>query len=546
VRFPQEFFQGSLHLEVAWNGEDGTAHAHTVDVPIGTPLNTTTAPDQPVTEPELVKALMAPLKLHETKRGQIGKPLPDAADGRSKMVIEAVKHVYARLQEGLGAYWYAMGPDTRSPDGKHALSEIPPARLNELTPQELDECWAQHLTEMVAGTCYQGPGVFHDAEEQKVPGALAQHNKDAKFNTLVRQRAEKGDLIFSLVYACQQMATATVMSRSASFYTLADDPFDCGCSKPFGKMPGDAVKEVGHEDVDRTKDAPLKGDYESLKKESWLTPGTVFFKRSTSRHCSAAIRIFRNGKIQLIDTGAWNIGENPFPKAKVPANESIGKGINFDTEGAKALPNPLFSVCVPPPVARDDLTKAIGLLIKSRSVGSARLLVLIRGNGEYGQAYRNRVLWVSPRVLLYEKTPSFRHYPITRLVAALRGCPHFDVIEARWQLMAPLHEQALEAAMLIPKKETPDVEPGETRWWEAQRAEQLVAELAVSQNGTPTVIKRTRQTAAVQSFDDGLKEIEKTKNMSKFRTQKGSPFPNLLDVSDDNLPAFFSRSGVGE
>lgn len=564
VTMPRRFYEGVVRVELKWNAatpsaDQGTARSHELVETVGSPVNEETTVEQPRIEPQMAKLLLAPLDADEAKRITTTDPVPGAAARfvfRGNQVLVILNHIHARLQAGLGGFWYAQGPQARDPSGRRALSEVPDDELDVLTEDQREECWAQLIAEMVLGTAYQGPGSYlamreiGDTKRQPplAPSPAADsskwhpvHRQDARWFQLVREAALKDDLVFSPVYACQQLSTAIVMSRSETFYSLADDPLDSGQATPNGKIAAAKAVAPSKKDAEGKELNPgFPRSAAALAEKGWLVPGACYYRTVSTRHVSCVIRAYAANRFQLVDTDGWNVEPNPFgiPPTDPPGTKDrpARSGVNFDTKATDRLSNAFFSVVVPEKVPKEDMITAMKRLRLSRTLTFLRLVILLRGSG--GDVTEQNVLWVSKRLHPHEVTESgFLHYPPARLLASLRGCPHADQLAVRWQVFAPLGDETVVDAIGTGRTE---------RWWERQDAEgnpiaksRLVIEFEVRANGVPRVRQRSRQSGPREpSTPKFLDELEA---LSTITPEQRAKFPELADVDNGSHPDYFKK-----
>lgn len=521
VSFPRRYYQGVVQLSARWTPQtDPSApRTHTHTEPMGSQVNELQDEVAPAVEPVLASALAALLSEGEQATARTTSPEP-AGDARfafrGQLIHRALHHIHARLQAGLGGYWYAMGEKCRDSSGRKALCECSDTDLDAATDRQLEECWTQLAIEMLIGTFYNGPGWYHDAPRVG-PGSWDEaHRRDSGFFTMVRDRlgASQPELVTSLVYACQQLTTAALMTRSADFAELAGDPLDCGAPEPHGSLTGKRT-HIGDSG---------NASGQTLHDNGWLAPAACYFRRPGARHVALVVRASESTRFQLLDTSGWNIGTRPF------------SGMNFDTPGADALPNPLNGVLVPPQVEPATLRTALRALRNARPLGVARLVFARRSGSRLETLRSERVYWVSRKLQMFEGSgEGFVHYPVTRLLACLRGMPHRDALDVRWQLWVPLGQPALENAFAHGRT---------TRWWETgstatERAMRPVAELGLDTNGRPTIVQRNTQgSTEVSRFPAFLDTLETATNGTpELRTA----FPGLADVDQTQFPEFFRK-----
>jgi len=562
VTMPRRFYEGVLRVELKWNSakpdkDNVTARKNEVLETVGSTINAETTVEEPRTEPEMAKLLLAPLDADEATRIKTTDAVPTGPARfpfRGQQILAALNHIEARLQAGIGGFWYKQGPQARDPSGRRALSEVTDeAELKQLSEDQREECWAQLIAEMVLGTAYQGPGSYLNMRQigdkkgtpPLAPSPVADsskwhpvHRQDARWFQLVREAAKQDDLVFSPVHACQQQSTAILMSRSERFYSLADDPLDAAQSTPNGNLAG-ATRSVAPSKQDEVTKKELNPGFPKsaaeLAKRGWLVPGACYYRALSVRHVSCVIRAYAAERFQLVDTDGWNVEPNPFG---IPPTEKAGEthaGMNFDTKATDRLANGFFSVLVPPKVSQDELIAAIKRLQVSRTLCFLRLVILLRGSGD---VRAKNVLWVSKRLHPHEDAESgFLHYPAARLLASLRGCPHADQLAVRWQIFAPLGDETVVDAITTGRT---------ARWWERKGPDgkvaakfRIVVEFELQANGVPRVRQRSRQNGKREpSTPAFLDELESPTTVTAAERTK---FPELADVDNGSLPDYFKK-----
>ncbi len=534
VTVPRRFFQGAVQVTIDWTPKDPElaeagkrTFSHTEQ--LGDPVNQDAERVKPEAHPQLSALLRSALNDDEKKVVTTTEAEPAGAARfgfRGEMIHRALVHLHRRLRAGLGGFWYSFGEECRDPTGQKALSEATESELGELNRDQLEEAWAQLVTEMTLGLLYNGPGSFMDLDQVEKDDITKRwhpvHRQDAKFFSLVRKFAQADDLVFPLVVACQQLSTMISMSRSSDFYSLGDDPLDCGAPVPNGKLDGKKVFQ-GDEGNASTRKMSEKG---------WLQPGVCIFRKNTVRHVATILRAYKSLQGQLIDTGGWNTATSPFPIPPTdPPKEKPQPGVVLDTVTFKNLNAGLFGVAVPPEVSDEKLREALRRLRGARSLGFTRVVIGLRGTGDVDA---KNVLWVSRKLPMHENDGGmFHHYPIARLMAALRGLPHADRLDVRFQLWIPFQQPAVENAFGTGRT---------ARWWENGTPEarkfRTVAEFQVTAAGVPTVRQRAMQgVTRLPIFPKALDELEENKDPAVAR----ATFPELADVRNDELPPYFRK-----
>ncbi len=81
------------------------------------------------------------------------------------------------------------------------------------TPEELEECWAQHISQMLVGSNYVGPGALYCNGDGLAGDPV-----------MFRKAADLNDPAYPPVFCCQQLATMACISRG----------FDDAANTPLG------------------------------------------------------------------------------------------------------------------------------------------------------------------------------------------------------------------------------------------------------------------------------------------------------------------------
>lgn len=540
----RKFFNGTVDVEITWTVHaTGTDQSYPHTQAVGNTLNATETETKKIEAPRLSTAILADLTSEEEAATKTSEAEPDD-EGEAHayfggLIHAAIENIHQRLRTGLGRYWRAMGSHCKNGGGDRALSELRGSELDGLSMQQLDETWAQIAAELFVGTCYHGPGSHMGLSKwSEDPGDVHPvHLKDTRFFRGVKTRAEGNEIpaddtatpgsssegkeyIVSLCYACQQLSTAALMTRSADYLELGEDPMDCGAPEPHGKLTG---KFTHQGDVGNATGV-------ELEENGWLVPGACYFRESSIRHVGIVLRAFQSTQIQLLDTDGWNFNANPFPMPPKTATTYVQ--INSDTQARTELPRKLFGVLVPPPVDQSTLTEAIKLMHVARPLGVARLVVYRRGSGEN----KDSVLYVSRKLFMHEGTgEGYRYYSVAALLNSLRGCPHADKLDIRWQIYRPFKDDAVRNACNAGKT---------SRWWEGTTSANThsgTMELSVQKGGKPRVHARNCQGYKGDiSFHYFLNELEAVTTEAEIAEAR-KKYKNLADVSNAALPAYFQK-----
>ena len=216
-----------------------------------------------------------------------------------------------------------------------------------------------------------------------------------------------------------------------------------------------------------------EGDWPSAKKaveRKLLRVGTCFYNLSSggTPHVAAVLRVGRTPpRLQLLDTSGWIDDKDHRLKAT-----SGGGGYMYDTPWRSMLrKGPIKTttftftgVMQPPVIADSDLTTAIERMRTARMLGAVRLVVKERPTAE--------VWWVS-QLLPMERDG--KPYSMSRLMAALRGCPHRKDVEVTWQVVMPQFSPAIDKCL-----------SGQDKWWEDKAGTLFpVASISVDVDGSP-------------------------------------------------------------
>jgi len=557
LRLPRRHYRGTVEVELSWTAKSNGAamklpHVETV----GNKLNTQQSVTITTTTPVLSEALVAPLTPEESQATQTASAEPTdpvaVHDYRGNLVHEALAAIYARLREGLGPRWRAMGPQCRTADGTKALSEVDDSELSGLTKEQLDECWAQRIAELLVGTCYHGPGAHMKLAPWPSGYGGDQHRRDARFFRYVEMRAKgqtigvpadpkldpdpvagaaPSEFITSLCHACQQLATATLMSRCPDFLELGQNPLDC--REPI--QAGQLTDKTTFIAADPSAVLP-RPTGKSLQDRGWLVPGACYFRPQSFNHVGVVLRACQSTRIQMLDTEAWHFYPAPFNKPPTDPTSNKYSQINFDTTSREQLPEDLNGVLIPPAVDEAKLIESLRLLRKARPLGCVRLAVYRRGMS----ASKDNILYVSRKLFMHEEVQSiYRAYSVSALLNSLRGCPHADRLDVRWQLFRPIGTDTVRRACNVGRT---------SEWWTSASAASLtnygpIIELAVSQKGKPYVSQRNAQyvSRAVTFDESSLGPLESVMSPSDLATCRSAGYDSLANVDNVQVPPYFKK-----
>lgn len=509
VLFVSEEMQGDMSLQVTWKDNAGNSYVSESKLQPGTPVNQRNTLAVSPSTPSLRSLLFGPLLPSElARKAKTQKPASDV-----DAVIDILRHVHGRMLAGLGEIWAGAGFSACK--GGKALCDWDP---DELDGAELQEAWAQAISEQIVGTAYNGAGNFLGAWSYNSPGD-GNHDRDAGFLMSIRSRlvSPAGELCVPLVFACQQLSTWVLFT--AGHQKLAEDPIAATIGNK-GNIDGDTVKLSG----------PPKLD--DLKKAKGLLPGTFIFRHpSPTPHVGIIVRTPGLEAFQLLDTGGWNSG---------PAE---GSG-NHDTSSLTKLPNESNGFVIPKKALPNDLKDVIRRLRRARPLGVAQLAIFRRG---LENDAKKGLVWTSGFVPLHEillpnssplaqvdqirppENELVRHqvgYPISKLIASLRACPHSETYSIHWYVWSPLHggdsvrgaEKTNNLAYVIRNGLWTTPDSGWKKFWWNERSTDLVTptnnvppeaegppygprpigrapiiHLTVDGSGTPTVVRIANQ-----------------------------------------------------
>jgi len=400
ARIEQLHFAGTITAK-AWDATPHTGDpSATSTFPAGSPVQPTSAPavthvlKLPVTAPTILPAVNADNPIFPAL-----VPFTATAVTPSH-ILEITRHIFAMMVYAPQAAWESMGLD--------AMAHIPVLTgRSDLSAADLDECWAQTITEVLAGIPYAGPTALSRTPD------------------LFKYMVRNDDPVVPIVGACEHLVTMGLISRG--FDALGKDPVGShgGASSTLpGRIGGDFASASTYRDV------------VAALRDVGLRPGSVYHF-SQYPHIAFILRTFPNQKIQFFDTGAMNSPGSPatpeIPNA--PGNQDYPW---FPADPTQKVPKPTQRIVGPagtqtyeglwvaPAPSNATLAAAVDRLRRSRPFGLARLVLRDRKIADPGAA---SFLYSSP--LLPMCTSIFRH------LFSLRNHPYCDRIEARWYIGVP-------------------------------------------------------------------------------------------------------------
>ncbi len=538
----QKYMKGKLALFLKWGDRNGTEKTWEGEFASGNQLNSKQQITLISAVPRLSTLLGGPqLPLEEWA------PSADALDpatDSAEMVAQVLKYIHDELTRGLKRFWLTYGPDTCK--GDQPLRDID--KLDELSEAEREECWSQHITELVVGACYGGPGSAMLAPELvTAPKTVdASHKKDA---WVLDKFARTNDPTHSLLFACQQLNSMVVISRG--FTSLANNPFDAD-SYSIGDLPGKTLLDsTGNNPAlfNEIVTDPNKVVHMEIAAHRWLPgesegtnvpvlrPGTSFWVNKSRAagefvHCGGTLRAWKSDVAQLMDTGTW-IWDDPLVASGGYMRDTVAVGtLSKDDKGCKGI-------VVPPEASTDQLNTAIEKMRQSRPLGVIRLVIRKRP----ASSNKSDIYWASTLLAMNEEasgTTPRQSYSISRLLAALRGVPHrkhFDVMLYIW---VPHSEDACNAAVDV----TTGREARSTKWWKrlnsAGKKMELtpLARILVSEDGISRLKEHIGQTTPtnwpnLSSFDN-----EPFGSYDGVRSQGYTSVPDMQSTAT-TVPEYF-------
>ncbi len=402
----QRIFLGQIAVTVDWKDAAGTAHREKTEFDAGNQLNAASQVELPTVAPELAKSINDA----NIKPAEFVTKGSDAAT----RAVDVLKFVYRQLSGGLGPVWRAI-PGLPLKDGR-ALCEVPVSELT--TQEELEEAWSQLISEALIGTPYAGPG----------PNYLAAADSKVYVHAI-----DDDDPCHPIIFACQHLGTLAAITRG--FDDAATSVLDARSAS------GMLNWKIG-----AGSSAEMRGKSGNLNAASAiangsLVPGTNYVSKD-KKHIAFVVRVFKSGKLQMIDTGAMQTvpaHTNPLGVALGAGGLSFGN--NYDTNPADSVNDkPISQVAVPPRASR--LRQGIERMKRARPIGLARFVLLKRepdNTPNSKDMLKTRLVVASPAIPMWETDVS-KNYAISRYFWSLRDHPHLEEFEARWLLDIPQHE----------------------------------------------------------------------------------------------------------
>lgn len=403
VLCPQDFFQGTYRLTVTWQAaSDGISRTERFDFSAGNTLNHPAVETIDFPVPRLCQLLNLvsiqppPASTNSTPRSQ---------------VVDILRHVTTRLDEGLGPIWRSVaGLPT-----KNGLALRDVTDLSTLSLSELEECWAQHISEYLVATPYGGPA-----------SNSRSGMRDPDFFALCIRST---DPIFPLLCECQQLCTMSAITRG--FDDAASHPIDSHA--PIGATYMASTWDTGSTGRIETDNHYCDGRF---ARDHGITSAGGIFVKTGLPHAAFVLRTMSSGQFQLLDTSAMRTTPphaSPFPISP----GALSSGMNYDTSAADSVTTDSFTH-LGWIASRTRLAAGINRLRNSRPHGLARLVLLQRrGTAPSDTDLSTRIQWASPVIPMWSRTSDQMNYPISRFFWSLREHPHATDFEARWLLSIP-------------------------------------------------------------------------------------------------------------
>jgi hypothetical protein len=387
----QRHFVGTVKARFDWTDTSGAPQNAEVEFQAGNPTNNAQTIQLSDSAPQLADLI------------QTATP-PSMVSGGTTIadrVVEVINGVFGRLSSGLADAWVSGGAPTK--DGRSYL-EVP---LDDLqAPEELEECWAQHISQLLVGSNYAGPGGAYGLADD---------------SDVFRKVADTTDPGAPLCFACQHLTTMACITRGLDDAAL--QPLDAGSA---ARM---ASYQRGAASVGRTIDTSVQDNRAAATAlaNGVLVPGMCYVVENF-RHIAFVLRALKSSSVQLLDTGAMT-GTPGHSSPLTP-----GSGFNYDTSPQTRITRTIKQIGVPPMAGA--LRSAIERMRRTRPLALGRL-VLVRRNTSASDDMRTRLLYASPMIPLWNPSIPTENYNTPLLCWSLREQAHRDEIEAWWLVDVP-------------------------------------------------------------------------------------------------------------
>jgi hypothetical protein len=389
----QTFFIGKMKARFDWADSGGAAQFAETEFDAGNFLNT---------QQSIVLSSSAPKLSDILQNTKPPEMTSTAGASLERKVVDVLVGVNKRLEAGLKDAWILGGAPTKN--GKSYV-EVPIAELT--TPEEVEEAWAEHVSELLTATNYAGCGPTYGTKDSEV----------------FRKTTDNDDPGAAMVYACQMLATMGCITRGLD--DAAVDPLDSSDATPVTRYKRGAAG-TGTLNTDSANKVAATAIANGV-----LAPG-ICYVVSDIRHIAFILRGVKPDRLQMIDTAAMWTKD---PSSDVPFDPN--GGLNYDTPAAKEITKSIKHIGVLPKAAA--LRSAVARLRRTRPLGTGRL-VLLRRDTNSGTAMRERLLYASPAIPLWDPSNPERNYYQTHLCWSLRDQVHRDVIAAWWLVNVPMRD----------------------------------------------------------------------------------------------------------
>lgn len=304
--------------------------------------------------------------------------------------------------------------------------------------EESEELWARRLSEMMTFAVYSGIKEGYGGSVE-----LSEFYDRMKFGR------ELGDPAFSLVLACQDLATMAVVTRGFDANLNAGWDSSVTVQKDM-----DGLWLLG-------RDEP-----KTVMEQADLQPGSFFLfclneppgdKNQTGDHIAPILRVLNTESkkyIQFFDTGSLEKirdkeADRPFIVPNSPDQyedpwwKDRVKGINYG----------FFGCGVAPAKSSEDLKKGFQLMEEAVPLGMARLVLLDNtaplDADPSKPDYVHPIIYATPLLdmhtgTMYPEFKPFQNFSIARYLWSLRELPGRDAITAVWLIDIPQRSLARE------------------------------------------------------------------------------------------------------